>query len=377
MRVLQVMESTIGGTRRHIVDLTRGLVAEGIETHLVVSAEREPLFRKDIDQLEAQGAVVTVLPMVREIRPVVDHFHCRDLKRLMRAVRPDIVHTHSSKAGVLGRVASMSTKIGKRVHTPHTFAFLFSAMFSGPKRMLYRRVESFLGARTDRLVAVSESEAATIRAAKVVPSEIVRVVPNGIDCQPWMSGAGCERSELGVPDGVPLAIVAGLLNSAKGQDLAIRALAEAGLQDMHLLLAGHGEWRGHLEALVSELSLGQRVHFLGWRNDLPALFGAADLALVPSRWEGMPYVVLEAGASALPVVGTRVDGVRDLICEGQTGFLAELESPADLARALRAFMELSPADRSSMGQAGRLNVQQHYGVEAMVAALLKVYDELL
>jgi len=377
MRVLQVMESTIGGTRRHIVDVTRGLLREGVETHLVASAEREPAFREDLTALEAEGARVTMLPMVREVSPVTDYGHYRSLKRILRDVRPDIIHTHSSKAGVLGRRASLATGVGQRVHTPHTFAFLFSAMFSPGKRAIYRCIESHLGARTDRMVAVSESEAETIRAAGVIAGERVRVVANGIEASDWLAGEGLSRAGLGVPESAPLALLAGLLNSAKGQDLAIRALAEPGLEQLHLLLAGHGEWQAELQALAVELGTSERVHFLGWRNDLPALMQTADLVVVPSRWEGMPYVVLEAGASAKPVVGTRVDGVRELVVEGETGALADVESPTDLARAMRLVLELSPEERQSMGGRARARVVEDYGVESMVRGLHAVYEELL
>jgi len=377
MRVLQVMESTIGGTRRHIVDVTRGLLREGVEVHLVASAEREPAFREDLRALEAEGALITPLPMVRSVSLATDYGHYRELKRILRETRPDIIHTHSSKAGALGRRASLSTGIGKRVHTPHTFAFLFSAMFSARKRSLYRHIESYLGARTDRMVAVSESEAETIRAAGVIDPERVRVVPNGVDPASWLSPESLSRAELGVPEGAPLAIVAGLLNSAKGQDLAIRALAEPGLAELQLLLAGHGELLEQLQALAAELGVAERVHFLGWRSDLPALFGAVDLVLVPSRWEGMPYVVLEAGASGLPVVGTRVDGVRELVVDGETGFLAELDSPHSLAEAILAVLGLAPEAREAMGKAARERVLANYGVESMVRGLREVYTELL
>ncbi len=371
------MESTIGGTRRHIVDLTLGLVREGVETTLVASAEREPAFRNDLRELEREGARVIELPMIRAVRPMTDFRHYRALKRILRETGPDVIHTHSSKAGVLGRKASLSTGIGKRVHTPHTFAFLFSAMFSARKRWMYRHIETRLGAQTDCLVAVSESEAQTIHSAQVVDPARVRVVPNGIDPAAWVKGPGLSREALGVPENAPLAVVAGLLNPAKGQDLAIRALVETGLSELQLLLAGHGDWRPELERLALELGVGDRVHFLGWRDDIPAIFRSVDLVLLPSRWEGMPYVVLEAGASAVPVVGTRVDGASELIREGETGFLADLESPEDLARAIRAFLDCSDQERRAMGVAAQERVLAEFGVEAMVQKMCAVYGELL
>ena len=158
MKVLHVMEATIGGTRRHLVDVARGQHQAGLEVHLAVATTRDPDFPADLQALEAQGVRVTRLPMVRPVRPWRDWRDYRSLVRLLREWQPDIVHTHSSKAGVLGRRASLVAGVGARVHTPHTFAFLFEELFGALTRRLYRSVESHLARRTDRIIAVSESE---------------------------------------------------------------------------------------------------------------------------------------------------------------------------------------------------------------------------
>jgi glycosyltransferase involved in cell wall biosynthesis len=376
MRVLLVMEATIGGTRRHVVDVARGLARRGVETSLAASAEREPAFRADLAGLGRDGVRVVEIPMVREIRPGTDLRHHRVLVALLRELRPDVVHTHSSKAGVLGRTAGLRTGVGRLVHTPHTFAFLFGAMFSPAKRALFRRIETFLGARTDRLIAVSASDAETIRAARIVAPERIRIVPNGIDPARWAERACADRAALGVPSDAPLAVVAGLLNAAKGQDVALEALARPGIEALHVVFAGNGELREALEAQARRLGVAERAHFLGWRDDVPALFRAADFVLVPSRWEGMPYVVLEAGAAGVPVVGTKVDGLRELVRDGQNGFLAEIDSVDDLARALgRALAAGRPALRA-MGARGRERVLTEHGVDTMVERLLAVYGEV-
>src|SRR5688572_29962613 len=123
------MECTIGGTRRHLVDVARGQLARGHEVALAVSCEREPRFREDLRSLSAAGARVFEIPMVRRISPALDRRHLRELRLRLREYAPEVVHTHSSKAGVLGRLASIFEERGTRIHTPHTFAFLFSAEF--------------------------------------------------------------------------------------------------------------------------------------------------------------------------------------------------------------------------------------------------------
>lgn len=370
------MESTIGGTRRHIRDVASGQRALGLDVHLAVATEREPRFAADLEQLERDGCRVERLPMVREIAPGRDLVHGRRLARILRELRPDIVHTHSSKAGVLGRCASIATGIGARVHTPHTFAFLFEAMFGPFKRRLFREIEGALAGRTHALIAVSAGEARTFVASGVVPRERVRVVPNGIDPAPFAGVEALSRASLGFADGEPLALVVGLLNSAKGQDIALEALTRPGLERLQLALVGPGEERASLEARARELGLASRVRLLGHRDDVPALMRTADFLLLPSRWEGMPYVVLEALASALPVVAMPVDGATDLLADGAAGVLAAAIDAEALARATRALLALGPEERRAMGERGRERVRTEHSAERMVRELLNVYESV-
>ena len=377
MRVLHVMEATIGGTRRHIGDVVEGELARGLDVHLVASALRQPEFETDLQRLEARGARVVRLPMVRSVAPAQDFAHCRAIARRLEDVRPDVVHTHSSKAGVLGRAASIATGIGRRVHTPHTFAFLFDAMFSRVQRSLFRGIESHLAGETQALIAVSDSEARTFRASGVVPEARIRVVQNGIDPRPWTGAAPLSRAALGLRDDLPLAAVVGLLNVAKGQDLALEMLAHAGLDRLQLVVAGHGEMRAELEASARRLRIEERVKFLGFRTDVPALLATADFTLVPSRWEGMPYIVLESMAAARPVVATSVDGARDLVQPGETGMLAREVSAASLAASTLELLELSREDRERMGARGRERVLERHTLERMIDGLVDVYREIL
>ncbi len=368
------MECTIGGTRRHLVDVARWQQRAGLEVHVAAATLRDPAFPADLDALEAEGVGVRRLDMVRSIDPLRDRAHARALKALLRELRPDIVHTHSSKAGVLGRHASLATGIGVRVHTPHTFAFLFGALFSPPKRALYRAIEKHYARRSALLVAVSPSEAETFRRSGVVAPERVRVVPNGIDPARFQGVTPLSRAELGLDPKRPVAALVGLLYAAKGQDLALEALRS--VPDLQLLLVGPGEDRP-LRELAKKLGVADRVVFTGARSDVPAILAGADLLVLPSRWEGMPYIVLEAMASGLPVVAHPVDGARDLILPGVTGLLSSGIGSGPLAAALGSLLERSPAERADMGRAGRARVLESYTLETMVAGLIDVYREAL
>jgi glycosyltransferase involved in cell wall biosynthesis len=375
MRVLHVMESTIGGTRRHLVDLAAGQRARGLDVHLAVSNLRQASFDADIARLAAAGCGILVLPMRREIAPARDAVHVTALSRHLERLRPEIVHTHSSKGGALGRLASIATGVGARIHTPHTFAFLFDAMFPAWKRELFRKVEAALAGRTLATVAVSDSEAATIARSGVVAKDTIHVIPNGPDPARWTSAKALPRAELGLPADAPVAAVLGLYNLAKGQDLAVEMLASPGLADLHLLLAGEGEMRDALVAQARRIGVESRVHVLGFRDDAPALVATADFTLVPSRWEAMPYIVLESMAAARPVVATPVDGASEVIASASTGFLARAVSAEALAESVRALLALPQAERRAMGERGRARMLGRWTADRMVDGVVALYGE--
>ncbi len=374
MRVLHVMECTIGGTRRHLVDVVLGELLVGLDVHVVAAALRQPDFEADLQRFEQAGAVVTRLAMVRAVSPATDLMHLAALRAHLERTRPDVLHTHSSKAGVLGRLASIESGIGARVHTPHTFAFLFEAEFSRPKRALFRAIERGLAGHTRAIVAVSPSEARTFVASGVVDAERVRVVPNGIDPGCWMSAQPLDRATMGLRMDRPLAAVVGLLNVAKGQDLALAALQE--VPTLQLVVVGHGGMDAELRAQAQRLGLSDRVKFLGFRTDVPNIIAASDFVVVPSRWEGLPYVALEAMAAAKPVVATPVDGARDVVEHGRTGILADGIDAGSVARGMRAMVAATVGERTRMGELGRERVIRSFSARGMVAGLVDVYHEV-
>lgn len=378
MRVLHVMECTIGGTRRHLVDLALGQRAAGLEVDVVASTLRDPDFPPDLERLRDAGVRVHVLDMVRAPSPLLDLRHLAALKALLRERRPEVMHAHSSKAGVLGRQASLSTGIGRRIYTPHTFAFLFRALFGPAKRAVYRGLESHFAKHTDRFVAVAASEAETWAASGVVPGERVRVVPNGIDAAPFAAAEPLERGELapGLDPHAPLIAVVGLVYAAKGQDLLLRALTEPGLERAQVVFVGPGDSQP-FQGQARELGVQERIRFVGARRDVPRVLRTVDALCLPSRWEGMPYVVLEAFAAGCPVVAHPVDGARDAVVPGETGWLAEAIGPAPLAAALRSMLAADRQEVTAVTDRARACQEDHYSVDSMVAGMTRVYEEVL
>ncbi len=376
MRILHVMECTIGGTRRHLVDLARGQAAAGHDVYVVAAGLRDVGMLEDFETLQAEGVGVHRLDMVRSIRPMLDWQHLRRMKGLLASLQPEIVHSHSSKAGVLARRASMAMGIGKRVHTPHTMAFLFAALFHPAKRRIFRAIETRLGAKTDRMIAVSESEGETLRASGVIPGDRIRVVPNGIDPAGWAGAEPLDLAEFGLDPGLPTLALVGLVYDAKGQDLAIEALADPALSNWQLLCVGPGDAADY-EALAQIKGVAERVRFVGARSDIPRVLASVQGLILPSRWEGMPYVVLEAMAAGKPVLAHPVDGAKDVVEDGVNGILCSEISVPGLIDGWKRFDGAGLEQWQRFGSQGQESVRTQYSHESMVRGTLQVYSELL
>ncbi len=383
MRVLQIMECTIGGTRRHLRDLVHGLRRRGVEVEVACAARRDPRMREDMAAFTAAGAVVHEIPMVRAITPWKDAWHGLRLASLVADRRLDIVHTHSSKAGALGRGAAWLCSSAARVHTPHTYAFSFDGgagqggESAGPPALVLA-TERLLGRITGRLIHVSESELREGQALRVVAPGRARVVPNGIDPARYAlpTGGPALRAELGIPASARVVGSIGLLNDAKGHDLLVAAAAQLPA-DVHVLIVGHGEREGALREQAARLGCAGRLHLAGWRDDLSAAHSAMNVFALPSRWEGLPYALLEALAAGLPCVATDVNGSRDILqCEPPCGLLVPREDPAALAAAIGRLLSDAALARHCATR-GPERVAQEFSLERMLDRTLALYRDAL
>jgi glycosyltransferase involved in cell wall biosynthesis len=376
------MECTIGGTRRHLRDLVHGLLARDVEVEVVCAALRDPRMREDMAAMSAAGAGVFELPMVRRISPARDAWHAMRLAARVCDRRFDVVHTHSSKAGALGRTVALLCSGAARVHTPHTFALSFrGGTGQGGETLgplgLVAATERALGRLTHRVVHVSESERQEGADLGLVPPAKAVVIPNGIDREAFgrPAGGAALRTELGIPADARVVGSVGLLNDAKGFDLLVAAASKL-LADVHLLIVGHGEREQALREQARGLGLGERVHLPGWRDDLGAVHDATDVFALPSRWEGLPYALLEALAAGLPCVASDVNGSRDVLGgEPGCGLLVAREDPEALAAGLLSMLE-DPALAARCAEAGPRRVEAEFTVDRMLDRTLALYREL-
>lgn len=372
LSVAIVAEAASGGVATHLADLVRGLADLGMAVHLVVPSGDRLDSAIINDDVRACCDTVTHLPMPRRIG-WRDATACWRLYRVLHRIEPDIVHSHSSKAGVLARACPGPWR---QVYTPHAL-YTLNPSLSGLQRRVFGGVETFLGRfRTDRMIAVSEAEARHAREALHIPAARITTIPNGI--QPFdMLARDVARQALGLhPTRFTVAFV-GRLAHQKGLDRLVRVadLLNANLGTaLEIAVIGPGDF----EAAAGRPShcLPPNVRVIGNVDGARRYLSAFDALLVPSRYEGFPYVYLEAMAARLPIVTTRVAGANELVDAEQVGLVViNNEDPVPLADALA---RLHANDRLCAQLRGNCaTALGRHSVAAMVQRTAAVYQELV
>jgi glycosyltransferase involved in cell wall biosynthesis len=349
---------------------------------LLVHGQMAPGEKSMADLAAAEGAETIYLPSLRQ---PVSLFHdtqaLAQLRSIARRFRPDLVHTHTAKAGFVGRSAGL---LGPRprpvlVHTFH--GHVLEGYFGAAKTRLYRNLERTLARRTDRLIGVSRQTVEDLVRLRVAPREKFSVIPLGLDLN---SFAGVERSsgaalraELTISDDRMLLAFVGRLVPIKRVDLLLRAFARAYRNgtNAHLAIVGDGESRPDYERLARELGAGAAVSFLGYRRDLPVIAAAADAAILSSDNEGTPVWLIEAAAAGRAAIATDVGGTSDVVAP-ETGILVPPDDEAALAAAI-ALLSDDTTLRRSMGGRARAHVLPRYSVDRLIDDIDALYRELL
>ncbi len=323
------------------------------------------------------GVDVVVIPeLERRPDPLRDALALRGLIRTLRGLcdSPLLVHTHSPKAGVLGRVAARIVGAHTVVHSVHGFGH----GHGGPGD-LFRWVERSCAGLADGYTTDSDANRRQGLAEGLFANRPVEVVHCGVDLRAFrfdpLAGERV-RQELDVDYRTPLVVTLANFKEQKDPLTWVRVVAEVARADVPgvFAFAGDGPLRGEVEELIGELGVGSRVRLLGWREDVPALLGAADLFLLTSRWEGLPQSFGQAMAAGLPIVATDVDGAPEAVEEGITGFLRPPGDVRGLANALLRLLR-SPKERDRIGEEARVRASR-FSEERMLDTLDRFYAQL-
>jgi glycosyltransferase involved in cell wall biosynthesis len=298
------------------------------------------------------------------------------LAHLIRTFRPDVVHSHMTHANLLARAARVIAPFPVLVCTLHNLTMAGVQRDHTKFFEMAHRVTDRLAERTTAICHAASDYYVRNRA---VPARKMMTVPNGIECQRYAPNPAPRkrlREEMGI-DGNFVWLAVGRLELQKAYWTMLRAFATLDPAHNTLLICGNGSMRDSLVALAAELGLGNRARFLGLRKDIPDLMSAADAFVLSSDMEGLPLVLLQAAAAALPIVATNVSGNPEVVIEGVNGFLTPPGSPELFAQAMQRMAALPPAERLGMGRAGQTRVQKLFQVEPVVDQWERLFEELL
>lgn len=384
IKVLRVIARlNVGGPALHVAYLTAGLADRGYETTLVAgSLARGEESMASVS--EARGVRIETLPALhREIGVMRDAQAIVRLARLIKQERPTILHTHTAKAGAVGRIAALLAGSARPPIIVHTFhGHVLRGYFNPLATFGFRTLERLLAHVTTALVAVSPEVRDDLVKLHVAPASKFTVVRLGIELDERTDVDEDVRAEtrrqLGVaPDAFVVGWVGRMTAVKRTDDVvrALRGLVDRGV-DAYLCLVGDGPDRDHLEQYAHELGVVKRCLFVGYQEDVARFYSAIDALLLPSVNEGTPVSVIEALAAQRPAVATRVGGTPDVIRDGVDGFLVEVGDADALSERL-AELAADPERRAQMGADGRERVLGRYAVQRLIDDIDRLYRSLL
>lgn len=359
----------VGGAERLLVDTLHHLDRKRFDPSVCVLSEKGPVG----EEIEKAGIPLFILDRMKTKQ--FDFCLVLKLFRLLNNEHFDILHTHLYHSGFYGRLAARLIPITRRPKIFHTLHNIY------PKRRPRRHwINRVLSHWTDAVIAVSEDVRESVLLNDRISPEKVTVVENGIDVGRFKNPMNCEaaRGRLGISKIGPVIGCVARLTEQKGIVYLLRAFPE--IQKKYstakLLLVGDGDLRNCLIEEAKQLGVSGAVLFMGTRTDIPEILSGLDVFVLPSLWEGLGLAAVEAMAAGVPVVGTRVPGLRSLIIPDKTGLMVEPADPAALSRAILAILE-NPSKIQAMVKEAREYVDHHYSIEAHARRLETLYEEIL
>jgi glycosyltransferase involved in cell wall biosynthesis len=374
----------IGGPAIHAILLTKGLDRDRFDTLLVTGSidknEGEMIyFSKD----QPINDKIKVVPRMRRPISLIDDLMAfYNIFLLLKKERPLIVHTHTAKAGFLGRLAAALTGTPIKVHSFH--GHVFHSYFNPLKTSVFIMIERLFARFTDRIIVVSDSIRDDISDRfKVADKTKISVIELGLDLEKFTNVYRLKtvfRKELGVDEKKVLAGIVGRLVPVKNHRLLLNAVALLKKEDPDLdigfIIIGDGELRGELKAQATNLGIDDWIQFVGWRGDMPTVYADLDIVLLTSLNEGTPLSLIEAMASQKAIISTAVGGVPDLIDDKKTGWLIDSDNPIQLKKAILTLAR-DKGLRERAGKAASSNIYSRYSKERLINDIERLYKELL
>jgi glycosyltransferase involved in cell wall biosynthesis len=285
-------------------------------------------------EIESLGIKVTLIPQKKK---GADYFAFLKVARILKQEKIDVIHTHNTQPFMDGVLGAILARVKTRIHTDHARDF--------PDKRRYMFAEWFLSHFVSKVIAVSEHTAKNLMKYEKISPHKMAVIPNGIDGSKYAISIDKDkkRAEIGITDKGPIIGIGVRLCEQKGITYLLKAMPEIikSFPDCTLIIAGRGPLENELKLEASNLGLSKNVKFLGMRLDIPELLQIMDCYVLPSLWEGMPMVLLEAMAAKCPIIATKVGGIPSVITSGENGLLVEPEDSKAISDAvMRVFKDV-------------------------------------
>lgn len=378
IRVLQVITRLIpGGAVEVVLNLCSGLKERGFEVELAGAPDP-----RTAETVRKVGIPFHPIPEFRrEVSPLYDLWALLKLYELIKKGGYQIVHTHTSKAGILGRLAARLAHVPVIVHTPH--GSIFRPTFFGlPKRWFFALTERLAARWADKIITLCQSEVRDYLSHGIAPREKYVVIPNGIDLgrfrQSRRVNIAEEKQGLGLPkDSFVIGMIA-RLDPEKGHFEALEAFQKVHkeIPDAFLLIVGEGELKEAIQQKIASMGIGDRVVMTGYRADIPEITHILDVSLTPSLWDCSPRSVLEAMVCGIPVIATNVGGIPEMVSDGETGLLVPVGDAEAMARCILRLRKDVGLGKKLTSQASRRG-QKLFDLPRTIERIVQLYLRLL
>jgi len=380
IKVLRIItRQNIGGPAFQTILLTSHLDHNRFESILVKGSEGKD--EGDMDELAKSKKIelIYVKELSREISLRKDLIAFWKLYRIIRREKPDIVHTHTAKAGTLGRFAARLAGVPIVVHTFH--GNIFEGYFSSLKSKLFLNIERLLASLSSKVIAISHSQKQALLKYKICNPGRISCIPLGLELEPFLNSEkkkGIFRKELNLDEGIPLIGIVARLVPIKGHIYFLEAakLVSQDFPSAKFIVVGDGELRKKLMDLVTDLGIKDKVIFCGFRKNLTDIYADLDIVVLSSLNEGLPVSIIEALTAKKAVVATEVGGVRDLVEHGVTGILVPKQDSKNLAQGMLYLLK-NPQEGLKFGENGRKKVYPALNYTRLVSDIEELYEDLV
>ncbi|WP_210471210.1 glycosyltransferase family 4 protein [Sporosarcina sp. 6E9] len=364
IKIVQVITQmdTVGGAQIHVRDLSVGLANSGHEVYLVAGGTKNihsVIEAKNIDVIYSHS-LIRKLNIKSDIKAIIE------LRKILKEIQPDLVATHSSKAGIVGRIAGWSLRI-PTVFTAHGWSFTDGV--PAPKKSMYKFFEKVIGLISDGVIAVSEYDRELAIKHKVLPEHKVHTIHNGVHDQN-------VKEAMVYPKETPTIIMVARFAAPKRQLQLLKALNQLRHIQWKVSFAGDGPLLHEAKEFVKQANLCDRVEFLGNRDDITELLHKSSIFALLSDWEGLPLSILEAMRCGLPILASNVGGVKETVYDSKNGYVVSKNDQDELVKKLTLLLT-STSLRLEMGRKGRLLFEENFTFEKMYNETDSFYKVIL